>query len=386
MKNTTEITTTEKDLQAALKKNSLGRTIVYTLIVCVLAGLLVFCYFSVFSSNFYLRSFKGEYLVGVVDTSTYINTNNGDVLCVAKYAQIEDVQIEDTVFYAGNSGKGSGKVVSTHIAAGYITIDSGGQSKNIALSSVVGKVTANVAFWGYILWFFQSVAGVVVLNVLLCIVVVWHIILAATVETSKKGRELQRRLAKENRQQALHKKMLKNYNATGLDAETFEALAGSYDQNKQFIAGIAKRKDLSNAYKFLLQKVHEVYLVKQKLTQLDKTKITNCIELMATSKEFDADQEYMLTDLILRTNLVNFDNESFAAECKEFVLNSKSDESLLLFLTVLYVLVKNHKETRTQQIYEICDALDMKLTLKNAQQNPQELSNLSNYIKNIIKN
>ena len=385
MKNTNEITTTKKDLRAALKKNSLGRTIVYTLIVCVLSGLLVFSYFSVFTSNFYLRSFNGEYLVGVVETSTYQNVEKGQVLCVVPYDASYNIEVDDEVFYSGNEGDGSGKVVSKHLSAGYITVNTGGKTKNITISSVIGKVTNKVAFWGYPLWFFQSVAGIIVLNVLLVIVVAWHILLVATVETSPKGRELQSKLAKEKKDEIRRKKMFKNYRNTGLDAETFEALSGEYIENKRYIAEFAKRRDLSNAYKFLLEKVHSVYLTKEKLTTLDRIKITNCIELMATSAEFDMDQEYMLTDLILKTEFVNFDVNSFVAECKNYIMNSKSNDSLLVFMTVLYVLVKNHKEIRQEQICEICGALEIKITFKDGEKNAPELLKMSEYIKNIIK-
>lgn len=385
MKETTQITTTSQSLAGELKKRSLVYTILYTILLCALVLMLVFNYFAVFTTFFYPTNLKGQYMVGVVDTNNYHDTQEGQLLLVEKYTGTVKIKIGDEIFFAGNAGEGSGVIKSLHIGNGYVVVSINGTQKNVAVSTIIGQVVQKQDTWGYIVWFFQSWTGTIALNITLVALVMLRTIWGFTTETSVKGRELQAKLKKQKKDAKKLKAMYKNYKNTGLDVESFELLDGDFEQNKQKINEYAKKKDLSNAYKFLLEKVHRVYIGKTKLTVLDRQKITNCVELMCLIKTFDMDSEYMLTDLILKTHLVTFDLGNFIKSCNEYLALKHTTEDLECFQSILYVLVKKNKHLRKYEIYDFCENMEMYLRReKNGVNNSIHLLNLCNYIKKLI--
>ncbi len=386
MKKSTEITTTSKGLENELKKKSWVYTIIYTILVCVLAGLLVFNYFMVFTSSFNLSTIDGHYLVGVVSTENYYQTQPGQALKVKRYVSTSEIRLSDELYYSGNAGEGTGIVVGTNYPSGYVVVELDGQTKNISVSTIIGKVVEKQDDWGYVVWFFQSWVGTAVLNGVLLLLIIGRTIWGFSVETSLKGRELQLKLKKQKQQQRKLRKMYKNYQNTGLDADSFELLDGDFEENKINIEQYAKSKDLKNAYKFVLAKVHRVYIGKTKITIQDREKITNCIELMCLAKDFDMDTEYMLTDLILKTHVVGFDLDNFVKTCKDYFANKHTTEDLACFASILYVLVKKNKHLRKEEIYNICEDFDKFLLGLKEDNNLKHLQNLSNYIKKLIKN
>ncbi len=385
MKKNIPITTTTQSLAGELKKSSLVYTILYTILVCILSFLLIFGYFAVFTSYFYPTDFNGNYLVGVVDTQNYHDTEEGQTLIVQKYATATDIKVGDEVFFSGNAGEGSGVVLAKYGSQNYLKVLVGGEEKNISLSIIIGKVIQKKDVGGYILWFMQSWYGVAIVNVLLIIVIVARTIFGFTVETSKKGRELQQKLKQQKRAQRKLKKMYKNYKNTGLDIYSFELLDGDFEENKQKIQEFAKKRDLQNAYKFLLEKVHRVYISKHKISVEDRSKISNCIELMCLINTFDLDSEYMLTDLILKTHVIHFNLERFISSCKAYLSYKHTVEDISCFVSVLYVLVKKNKHLRKPEFYELIEKIEIYLTTIKEFQNLPKLLDLTNYVKKIIE-
>lgn len=379
MKNTTEITTTSKQLGTKLKAN-LASTIIYTLIVSVLSALLVFCYFSVFSS-FYLKSFSGKHMIGVVDVSTYNSTNKGDIIYVESYASTNSIRVGDEIFYSGNVGKGSGIV--EQIKATYLVINCNGVETNMTLSAIYGKVTGKTAFWGYILWFLQSYVGVAVLTVLLVVIVVSKLVLSIFVETTPKGRELQKKLKLLNAEVKNNNKMHRQFRKSGLDIFAYEVLSGSYSKNKQYIQEFAKKQSVANAYLYILQKVHRAYVVKEKLSIIDKVKITNCVNLMCMCNKFDSDVEYMLSDLILHSKMIGFDVDGFYEDSKQFLRDSHSTDEYFSFVSTLYLLCKQNSNLRCEKIYFITELIESKL-IHNKENKSKSILNITNYVKNLI--
>lgn len=384
MKESTKITTTSQGLANELKKSSLVYNVLYIILLCVLGLLLIFNYFAVFTTYFYPTNFKGQCFVGVMDTSNYHNVSKGQMLVINKYRGTIKINIGDEVFYSGNSGEGSGVVEETHIPNGYITVSANGEEKNIDVGTVIGQVVAKKDNSGYVVWFLQDWVGTAVLNGLLVIVLLARTIWGFTTEPSKKGKELKKQLKAQKLANKKFKIMYKNYTKTGLDVESFELLDGDFEDNKQKIIEYAKAKDIPNAYKFLLQKVHRVYVCKHKITVLDRKKITNCIELMFLADEFDIDVEYMLTDLILKTHVIHFDLERFISSANEYLSKPHNVQDLECFESVLYVLFKKNKHLRKVSVIAFCESLEVYLCRHHKNENCLHLLNLCNYIKKLI--
>lgn len=389
MKEKTVITTTKESLVGELKKHSIAYAILYGIVVGLVASMLIFCYFSVFSSNFYLKTADGLNMVAVVDKKSYESNKRGDIIYVRQYDSYADIAVGDEIYYSGNAGEGSGIVVEKHLIDGYLTVKTHEETFHVYLSTLVGKIASKTQFWGYILYFFQSVVGIVALNVLLVVIVAWRMIFIATRETSPKGKELKAKLKKQKRGYAKRLKTTKKYSETTLDAETFDVLSGTHEQNKQKLFEAAGYKDQANAYKFLLEKVYKTYLTKPQLTKDEMVKITNCIELMAVAYGFDEDVEYMINDLIIKSPVVDFDISAFEKTCTEEIVKTNSIENLERFCLSLYILVKLNKSLQTQQICAICDAVDEKLKdekfVKNNLQIKENLQKLTEYIRKFVK-
>ncbi len=380
------IATTSKQLAGQIKKSSLWLSALYTFFVSLLAVALCFAYFSIFSSSFYLKSFSGKYLVGVVDTTTYNCTKPGDVLQFEKYASIKNLKPGDEIFYSGNLGDGVGIVQKIYLSEGYVTIAINDNLQNISTSTIIGKVVHKTAFWGYVLWFFQSIAGVITFNVLLVLVIVLRLALSVHIETTKKGKQLKISLKIQERTSKNLKNIKKRYTSTGLDVDSFDMLAGEFSQNKIKIAEYAKKNDLPNAYRYLLFKVHRVYIAKQKLSVIDRSKITNCIELMCMVDKFDMDAEYMLTDLILRTEVIWFDIQNFADSVRVFLNNNnRTIEEINNLLMVFYVLIKKNKGLQNREIYSLLQEIENFLVQKKLNKTHKDVVNLVNFVKNLIK-
>lgn len=379
-----KITTTSHGLASELNKHSGIYTALYTFLLCVFSLLLIFNYISVFSNHFYLTDFNGNAYVGVVDTDNFQDVKKGQLLKIDKYTSASDIVVGDEVFFSGNAGEGSGIAKKLHITNGYIDVVVGDIEQKVMVSTLIGKVVDKTDNLGYVFWIFQSWVGVVILNIALIVLVIIRTVFGFTIETSAKGRELKNKLYQQKKDHKRFKRIHKNYAKTGLDIESFEALDGDYFQNKQKIMEYAQNGDVAEAYKFLLRKVHRVYIEKQKLTNQDRKNIANCIEHMCLVEKFDIDSEYMLTDLILKTHLVNFDMSNFVISCRQYLTEPHSVEDLECFESVLYILIKRNKNLRKAEILELCENLDVYLCQQSFNEDQSSLYNLCNYIKKLI--
>ena len=376
----TKITKNQQELKDSLKQNSLWRTIIYSVIVSLLTCMLIFCYIMVFSSNFYIKGFDGKYNVGVVDISNHNSINVGQLVSIEEYNSSNDIKIGDEVYYSSVT-EGSGEVVSLdELNKGYIIVSVKEQNVKISASTIIGKIESKTNFWGYVFWFFDSVFGIVVLNILLTVTVITHIILVATIETSKKGRQLRSKLKK----QAFIKMSVNSmYNQFGmLNVPTEKMLSGTYEHNVQEIINFSKNSNMSAAYFGFLINIHDVYLPKQNLSVDDKIRITNCVELMFLSDELSEEQEYLIRDLLLKTNLVDFDVFSFVESGKQYLQRNKNVEALYNLQSILYVLMKTNSVD--SKILELIEEMDNKIDLLNVKTRIKELKKLNNLLKTFI--
>lgn len=383
MKNT-NITTTSHGLASELKKHSGLYTALYIFFVCVLSLLLVFNYVSVFSNHFYLTDFSGNAYVGVVDVDNFENVKKGQLLKVDKYASTKEIAVGDEVFFSGNAGEGSGIIVRLNISNGYVVTKTNGQENKVMISTLIGKIVNKTNTVGYFFWTFQSWIGIAILNSVLVLLVIFRTVFEFSIETSAKGRELKHKLYQQRKDAQRFKRIHKNYAKTGLDIDSFELLDGDYEQNKQKIVEYAKMGDVSGAYKFLLQKVHRVYIEKNKLSVQDRKKIANCVELMCMVEKFDIDSEYMLTDLILKTHLVNFDISNFIASCKNYLSTNHTEEDLECFESLLYLLVRQNKNLRKSEVFQFCESLEIYLCRQSYNKDDAHLLSLCEHIKKMI--
>ncbi len=378
-----KLTTTNEQLNKELKKNSLVLNIFYALFICIVAILLVFSYFSIFSDRFYFKNFNHQYIVGIGSSENFVNAKNGQLFVISKYNSTMQINIGDEIYYSKNIQKGSGIVQSVNNSTQVIELKCGEQTVHVYFSSVLGKIDSKVDGIGYIVWFIQSKAGVITFNVVLIAIVTTKILLNYFIETSAKGRELKKKLKEQKRELKQLSKNHKKYKDSELNVKTFDMLSGTLLENKQKLTEMSQDGNLSNAYSYLLSSVHEYYMLKDKLDLDDKEKITNCVELMTLANEIGVNEEYMLTDLILKSGIYKFDTKEFLKSGKEFFNNAHAKETYQSFLIVLYVLCKNNKSEIDDNIYDLCSYIQDKIKYDEQLKNDENLIKICELIKKI---
>lgn len=379
-----QVTTTTSQLDRALKKNSWIFSAIYVFVIAIVAAMLVFSYVSVFTSNFYPKTFKGRYMVGVVDTTNYLNVKKGQLLLVSNYKSSADIKIGDTVFFSGGDIEGTGEVSAT--SKTYVTVQMSNGTKNVQISNIIGKVTGVKDGVGYIVWFFASYAGVITFNIILILLAILKIVFNYYVEPTRKGQQLLTSLSKQNKQKQRAKHISKLYEQKNQPDYINLLLDGNYAGNKTRMIGFAQeKKDIPAAYKFMLKTMHRKYVVKEKLTAADSRQITNCIELMCSLDAFDMDDEYMLSDLILHCPLTDFDINGFCVSANSYLAKQHTISDLLHFQYVLYLLIKQNNELPLAKFSDIVDTLNDKLQPFSGTLEGENALKLADYIKNLIK-
>ncbi len=381
-----KVATNSASLESELKKNKWVYTLLYSLAVAIIAAMLVFSYVSVFTSNFYPKSASGYYMVGVNNASNYYGADNGDLLYIESYLSSSQISTTDIIFFSAPEKEGTAKVETVSISGGYVgVINADGQSENISLSYIIGKLAKKSAGWGYVVWFFQSYTGVICLNILLILLVLARIILGYFIEPSPKGRRLLSALNKDKKERRRQSKIGKIFNRRQLPGGLDLVLDGNFIGNKNRIVYFAQNNDPASAYKYILGLIHKKYVVAPRLKVSDRRVVTNCIELMCMAKNLDANDEYKLSDLILHAPLKDFDSHNFCLSCQEYIENCNSYQGLLTLEYLIYLLIKHNRDACGKSFIKVIDSLKAKFEQNFSSPQQNNAAILASAIKNYYK-
>lgn len=324
------------------------------LLLILLFGILITCYIFKFSSILYPRFFS-YYLVSDFNTTSYYKVDSCDLVVIKPYNDISDAKEGDIICYQINSTRGSG--VFLRFNQDILELEQeNGEIIRVGKNSVIGEQVDTIAVIGFFFAFFESYAGIVFVTIVLLAYLAYITFSRVNYENTKHGKELLKELNKQKKEAKQRKKLLAELrDMEGLDYLIGNMLEGDYQQNRQRfydfdykIKGSVKEK-----YKYVLSTIHETYLSKPDLSRAEKRKITSVIELMCESEEFDGDMEYMLVDLALKTKLVDFDTKNFCDCASKFLKGKILEDDLLNFGSVLYILVKNNKKLRDENIESV---------------------------------
>lgn len=341
-----------EELNRGLERKRKAKLAVRIIVISVLLLLLIVGYTFMFSSGLSRGGPFGMRIVGVVDSSKFYEAKNGDLIFINTTKSVDSIQENDVVVYHINGDVGSYKVKSVDALAETVTVYDGESTKLLAFELIIGKQGAKIAFVGYVCGFVVSVAGVVVNSLVLFAYVIYITFSRINEEYSVKGKELRDKYFMLEKSKKQKEKMIKKFKKTdGFSPEDSVIIDGNMGDNMIELVSYTKAggvSDVSETYKYILGKVHRVYMFKDKLTKTEKKRITNVIEMCPIVDSFGEGTRFKLVDLLLLDVLNEFDTIGFEKLATKFLNSKITEEDLYNFGSVLYVLIdKNPKLLHT---------------------------------------
>lgn len=357
----------------------------HAFVLVILFALLVVSYVFVFSPG--RGNLIGKYIyVGSFHDGVYYKTESCDLVKIEPYKEVRLAQKNDIVAYATNIEKGSGRLVS--IDGDYLELEkTNGELIRITIISVVGKQVSTTDNLGFFPAFLSSYYGVGILTTVIIVYLTIITFSRINYENTDEGKSLYKRFRKNQEEERNRKALLdKLKDIDGLNLKIYNLLVNDSKTNKTNIENFDLQKtSLNNKYKYILYKMHNDLIVQQELSKADKTVITSLVELMCEFGDIDEDVEYQLIDLALISPLVDFEVKSFKDSAINFIENSRNEQSLVNFGSILYILVKENKRLFRPVISEITEVYS-KRSHKLKEENRKIALGLTNSINNLVNN
>lgn len=353
-------------------------------VLALLLILLVISYIFSFSLSLYPNFFKYK-LDGIFSSKQYFGAQTLDLIVIEPYSKIGDAQKGDIVCYYTNSYHGSGRLSMVDGNMMVVELRDGSFTR-ISTRFVVGKQVKKIGVLGLFVKLYFSYYGAAILTLLTICYCVYLTMSRINYENTQHGKELLQRFRKEQKEIRSRKQMLSTLEKNGgVDFQALTMLEGDFYDNLAklksfdlFVNATAKDK-----YKFILKKVYDAYIY-QPLNKKEMCNVGNVIELMCEAGAFDLDMQYMLSDLILKTKIVDFDFEAFRDSAFNFMKLKLDESDFLNFISVLFLLLKQNPKLRNDDMGIIADEF-IKLSInfsqsvqKNAVDYAQSILNLIN--------
>lgn len=313
------------------------------LIILVLSVFMVMSFMLVFSGQTYIN-FGARKFQGTFNASNYYKTENCSLVVIEEYKSLFDAKEGDVVFFNSATEKGSA-LFKSYDGNVFELEKENGSVLSINKRFIVGKVSNTVPVVGIFFAYVQSYVCAIVNMVLLFAYLAYISLSRINYENTAYGKRLYAMLKKEEQEKKqIQKIFMLMKSVQGIDQKIVSMLSGSFEENKQKFNEFENDKFTSSSakYKYILYRVHEVFVPKETLSRKEKRVISSVLELLGESGSVDQDIEYMLVDLLLKGTLVNFDFEEFKEEIESLLENNISSEDILNLGSILYILaVKN---------------------------------------------
>ena len=360
------------------KRKAVVKTIVRIFVIAVLFLILIMSYTFIFSSGLSKGGAFGARVVGVIYEKDFYDAKNGDLIFIKHVSSAEEIQEGDVVIYHINGKVGSVKVTSVDASKKLITTMDKNNTKYLAFELILGKQGSKVAGLGYVWGFFASTTGVIVVSVILLAYVYYITFSRINKETTEKGKQLLASYKKAQRDTRVRKRLIDNFRKTdGFSPEDSVIIDGSMGDNLIELVSYTAQgslKDVSETYKYILEKVHRAYMFKEKLSKNDKLRITNAIEMCGIVDSFSETIKFKLIDLILLEPIVEFDIGGFEKLCVKFLHKNINLIDLENFGSVLFVLITKNPRLINSSITKVIETYNNKVNQVDKQKNSNALS------------
>jgi len=329
----------------------------------------------------------GTNLVGVLNKNNFVDVNVGDLIIVDDLSSIKELEVGDVIVYQLNGDVYSRSVVSIEQRNKIITINDIGNQKNISFDVVLGVQGKRIAVIGLIWGFCASTLGVITLSIILLSYVLYITFSRMFYEDTLKGLEIKNRYIELKKQEKARKKMLKQFKKTnGFGVGESKIIGGSMGDNLIELISFTSaenNRNITETYNYILEKVYKAYIYKESLSRIDRTRISNVIELSAVVDKFTENMEYKLIDLILKETLHDFDTIGFEKLSIKFLSKNISSYEIVSFGNVLFVLITKNPKIKNSNIKRIINKFDKKVSEFDT--TSLELKEVLNKLHNLFK-
>ncbi len=299
----------------------------------------MFCSFLLsFSGQATIGSGEKKYL-GIFSAKNFYNTSNCSLIVAKEVKSVSDISLGEEVLYSSASETGTALFCSTDGIIVELERENG-ETFLINKNYVVGVVTKKEPGVGFFLAFLQTSVGGIVAMVLLLAYAAYLSFSRINYENTKQGKELFTLYQKEKQENAKRKAIFKLMQSVqGVDEKIAEMLSGSIDENKKTFYEFESDKfdNLTNKYEYVLYRLHEVLVVKEKLSKQERKCVSSLLQLLPVVDHVNQNIEYMMVDLLLKGSLVGFKEKAFESGISVLLSKELDDQDLLNIGSILYI-------------------------------------------------
>ncbi len=363
-------------------KDSRGKVVVKFLVLALLLALLTISYIFCFYRSLYPGFLKYK-LDGTFDARHYFGASATDLVVIEPYKNVFDAQTDDIVCFYTSAYRGSGKLLNID---GNVFVLETRQGDTIRIGSrfVVGKQTNTIAFLGILFAIYFSYYGAGILTAATLAYCLYLTFSRINYENTDEGKNLLKRYRQEKEEIKKRKVAFAKMKELGdVQLVVGSILEGNFEENKQKFCALNSeiKGSAKDKYKYILSDIHEAYAVPESLSKVEEENVTSLVELMCEAKEVDSDIQYMLCDLLLKTQLVDFESEKFMLSAREMLDGELTDDDKLNFITVIYLMLMKNTKLRNDDFVAILGKFNEK-TSEMAEEN-KEIA--LEYSKNALK-
>lgn len=313
--------------------------IVIRTFIILMLFVVMFCSFLLsFSGQATIGSGKKKYL-GIFSAKKFYNTSNCSLIVAKEVKSVSDISLGEEVLYSSASETGTALFCSTDGIIVELERENG-ETFLINKNYVVGVVTKKEPGVGFFLAFLQTSVGGIVAMVLLLAYAAYLSFSRINYENTKQGKELFALYQKEKQENAKRKAIFKLMKSVqGVDEKIAEMLSGSIDENKKAFYEFESDKfdNLTNKYEYVLYRLHEVLVVKEKLSKQERKCVSSLLQLLPVVDHVNQNIEYMMVDLLLKGSLVGFKEKAFESGISVLLSKELDDQDLLNIGSILYI-------------------------------------------------
>lgn len=318
--------------------------IVIRVFIVLMLFMVMFCSFLLSFSGSATIGSKGKRYLGIFSAKNFYNTSNCSLIVAKEVSSVSDILLGEEVLYSSASETGTAIFCSTDGVVVELERENG-ETFLINKTYVIGVVTKKEPGVGIFLAFLQTSVGGIVAMVLLLAYSAYLSFSRINYENTKQGKELFALYKKEKQEIEKRKKIFKlMQNVRGVDEKIVQMLSGTNQENKSAFIEFEKEKfdNLTSKYEFVLYRLHEVLIVKEKLSKQERMCVSSILQLIVMVDHVGQNVEYMLVDLLLKGSLVGFKEKAFESAISVLLSKNLDDQDLLNIGSIVYILaIKN---------------------------------------------
>ncbi|MEG1581546.1 MAG: hypothetical protein RR334_00095 [Clostridia bacterium] len=332
-----------------------------TLIIGVLLAFIVFGCIYKFSIKYYPECFGYRYLGVTTSTSKPLNANTCDLILLDKLDSIYSLKqgdmlyarVNDEIYYVSVE-----KNVMLTDKKVRVSIVESGVDVELSADNIVGTMHSKIPVIGLLPAVIHSYSGIICFSVLLLLYIIFIVLSNASQENDAEDKLLLDKIRHDRRIKNETIRLARKYkDVYPSEIDIDKMLSGTASENieniNKYLIDSKNILSFSFKYKKVLYEMHRKLLSKEVLIGTDKEKISNLVEIVGEVDEIDEDIEFRLVDLILKSDVVQFDDRAFTEYSIKYLNKEISKASLYNYILVFYSILTRNKKIKGTNLEKI---------------------------------